>query len=119
MKHKIEVSDPGNIAGSREWSRAFGRIRDAFIAKLRECLETHAIQDCRECDALGKEQASHFDDVSLYLSHMIDDGINVAYAVCDEDGSKVLWVCASDEMKKRPACMRMSSVDSRFRIPKF
>jgi hypothetical protein len=103
MKHKIEVSDPTRIAGSREWTCAFGRIRDAFIAKLKECIETNAINDCRVCDTSGKEQECHFDDVCVYLSHMIDDGIKVAYAVCDQDGHKVLWVCASDELRKKPA----------------
>ena len=101
MKHEIQVIDL-NIVGSREWGRAFGKVRDAFIAKLKKCLETHAVQDFRDCDASGKQREAHFDDVSGYLSRMINDAIKVAYAVCDEDGQKILWVCVSDELPKKP-----------------
>ena len=102
MKYQVEVSNPSKIAGKREWTREFAKIRNAFIAKLRARMEDHEITECRTCDERGKEEPKYFDDVCDFLGHMIDDGIKVAYAICDQEGQSILWVCSSDELPMKP-----------------
>ena len=43
MKHEIQL-DNLHTPGNREFMRAFAKIRDTFVVKLKECLETHKIK---------------------------------------------------------------------------